>query len=196
MILKKKKLSQNDHTQRDRVFSSLSLLSYFLWGIKEVYKLLCWTWILADFSFLQHYTPSHEHVAPHESWQMKQLGNYPDAEWEYCYWWKVFSPKIDLWCDSSSFEMYTRACIDGAICCLLPCTTLFLWLECLYFGFAAFRHFLFPSFNGGLIPYEIVISGCYHSLKAKVLGNGKEMISISWAEFQLCVMGWLHFVVP
>ena len=107
------------------VLSLLSLLPYFLWGIKEVYKLPCWTWILADFSFLQHYTPSHEHVAPHESWQMKQLGNYPDAEWEYCYWWKVFSPKIDLWCDSSSFEMYTRAWIDGTICCLLPCTMLF-----------------------------------------------------------------------
>lgn len=57
------------------VLSLLSLLPYFLWGIKEVYKLPCWTWILADFSFLQHYTPSHEHVAPHQSWQMKQLGN-------------------------------------------------------------------------------------------------------------------------
>ncbi|WRX33634.1 LOG family - like 10 [Theobroma cacao] len=25
----------------------------------------------------QQYTPSHEHVAPHESWQMEQLGDYP-----------------------------------------------------------------------------------------------------------------------
>ncbi|KAL9313147.1 hypothetical protein ACSQ67_018599 [Phaseolus vulgaris] len=30
---------------------------------------------------MEHYTPSHEHAAPHESWQTKkQLGNYPDAE--------------------------------------------------------------------------------------------------------------------
>ncbi|KOM42150.1 hypothetical protein LR48_Vigan04g234800 [Vigna angularis] len=29
---------------------------------------------------MEHYSPSHEHVAPHESWQMKQLGDYPDAE--------------------------------------------------------------------------------------------------------------------
>lgn len=26
---------------------------------------------------LQQYTPAHEHVAPHESWQMEQLGDYP-----------------------------------------------------------------------------------------------------------------------
>ncbi|KAA8525142.1 hypothetical protein F0562_006994 [Nyssa sinensis] len=26
---------------------------------------------------LEQYTPSHDHVAPHESWQMEQLGNYP-----------------------------------------------------------------------------------------------------------------------
>lgn len=25
---------------------------------------------------LQQYSPSHEHVAPHESWQMEELGNY------------------------------------------------------------------------------------------------------------------------
>nr|KYP70313.1 UPF0717 protein At5g11950 family [Cajanus cajan] len=29
---------------------------------------------------MEHYTPSHEHVASHESWQMKQLGNYPGRE--------------------------------------------------------------------------------------------------------------------
>ncbi|TKY74894.1 Cytokinin riboside 5'-monophosphate phosphoribohydrolase LOG8 [Spatholobus suberectus] len=29
---------------------------------------------------MEHYTPSHEHVAPHENWQMKQLGNYPGRE--------------------------------------------------------------------------------------------------------------------
>ncbi|XP_017982004.1 PREDICTED: cytokinin riboside 5'-monophosphate phosphoribohydrolase LOG8 isoform X3 [Theobroma cacao] len=26
---------------------------------------------------MEQYTPSHEHVAPHESWQMEQLGDYP-----------------------------------------------------------------------------------------------------------------------
>ncbi|KAI4316509.1 hypothetical protein L6164_024489 [Bauhinia variegata] len=29
---------------------------------------------------LEYYTPSHQHVAPHESWQMEQLGNYPRQE--------------------------------------------------------------------------------------------------------------------
>lgn len=29
---------------------------------------------------MEQYNPSHEHVAPHESWQMKQLGNYPGQE--------------------------------------------------------------------------------------------------------------------
>ncbi|MED6219747.1 Cytokinin riboside 5'-monophosphate phosphoribohydrolase log8 [Stylosanthes scabra] len=29
---------------------------------------------------MEQYTPSHEHVAPHESWEMKQLGNYPGQE--------------------------------------------------------------------------------------------------------------------
>ncbi|KAF7817372.1 cytokinin riboside 5'-monophosphate phosphoribohydrolase LOG8 [Senna tora] len=29
---------------------------------------------------LEYYTPSHEHVAPHESWKMEQLGNYPGQE--------------------------------------------------------------------------------------------------------------------
>ncbi|CAJ2675191.1 unnamed protein product [Trifolium pratense] len=29
---------------------------------------------------MESYSPSHEHVAPHESWQMKQLGNYPGQE--------------------------------------------------------------------------------------------------------------------
>lgn len=141
------------------VFSLLSLWSYFLWGIKEVYKLLWWTWILADVSFLQHYTPSHEHVASHESWQMKKLGTYPgreDAEWE-CYWWKVFL-QVDLWCDSSLFEMYTRACIDGAT--LFFMTGVLIYLLCCFCFFPL-------SFNGQIIHYEIVISGCYHILKAK-----------------------------
>ncbi|KAI3698432.1 hypothetical protein L2E82_41974 [Cichorium intybus] len=26
---------------------------------------------------MEEYTPDHDHVAPHESWQMEQLGNYP-----------------------------------------------------------------------------------------------------------------------
>ncbi|GAY37430.1 cytokinin riboside 5'-monophosphate phosphoribohydrolase LOG8 [Citrus sinensis] len=26
---------------------------------------------------MEQYTPAHEHVAPHESWQMEQLGDYP-----------------------------------------------------------------------------------------------------------------------
>ncbi|MFS7943757.1 putative LOG family protein [Helianthus anomalus] len=26
---------------------------------------------------MEQYTPEHDHVAPHESWQMEQLGNYP-----------------------------------------------------------------------------------------------------------------------
>lgn len=139
MILKKKKLSQNDHTQRDRVFSSLALLSYFLWGIKEVYKLLCWTWILADFSFLQHYTPSHEHVAPHQSWQMKQLGNiqmqsetvidgrFFSENW-FMMWffiiWDVYK-SLDRWDHMLFVTVYYVV----------------LWLECLYIGFAAFHHF-------------------------------------------------------
>ncbi|KAJ1430294.1 LOG family [Sesbania bispinosa] len=29
---------------------------------------------------MEHYSPSHEDVAPHESWQMKQLGNYQGQE--------------------------------------------------------------------------------------------------------------------
>ncbi|KAE9609324.1 hypothetical protein Lal_00020088 [Lupinus albus] len=29
---------------------------------------------------MEQYAPTHEHVAPHESWQMKQLGNYPGQE--------------------------------------------------------------------------------------------------------------------
>ncbi|KAK2398821.1 cytokinin riboside 5'-monophosphate phosphoribohydrolase LOG1 [Trifolium repens] len=29
---------------------------------------------------MEGYSPSHEHVAPHESWQMKQLSNYPGQE--------------------------------------------------------------------------------------------------------------------
>ncbi|OIV97691.1 hypothetical protein TanjilG_12448 [Lupinus angustifolius] len=29
---------------------------------------------------MEQYTPMHEHVAPHESWQMKQLGNYQGQE--------------------------------------------------------------------------------------------------------------------
>lgn len=144
MILKKKKLSQNDHTQRDRVFSSLALLSYFLWGIKEVYKLLCWTWILADFSFLQHYTPSHEHVAPHQSWQMKQLGNiqmqsetvidgrFFSENW-FMMWffiiWDVYK-SLDRWDHMLFVTVYYVV----------------LWLECLYIGFAAFHHFLFFIF--------------------------------------------------
>ncbi|CAH1420245.1 cytokinin riboside 5'-monophosphate phosphoribohydrolase LOG8 [Lactuca sativa] len=27
---------------------------------------------------MEEYTPDHDHVAPHESWQMEQLGNYPN----------------------------------------------------------------------------------------------------------------------
>jgi len=51
--------------------------------------------------FLQSYSPSHEHVAPHESWLMKQLGNYPgqeNAEWSFD-WWKVFLEFV-FWYDS------------------------------------------------------------------------------------------------
>ncbi|GMQ03726.1 hypothetical protein CsSME_00049412 [Camellia sinensis var. sinensis] len=29
---------------------------------------------------MEQYTPSHDHVAPHESWQMEQLGNYPNEQ--------------------------------------------------------------------------------------------------------------------
>ncbi|XP_027331534.1 cytokinin riboside 5'-monophosphate phosphoribohydrolase LOG8-like isoform X2 [Abrus precatorius] len=29
---------------------------------------------------MEQYSPSHEHVAPHESWQTKQLGDYPGQE--------------------------------------------------------------------------------------------------------------------
>ncbi|XP_057957829.1 cytokinin riboside 5'-monophosphate phosphoribohydrolase LOG8 [Malania oleifera] len=29
---------------------------------------------------MEQYSPSHEHVAPHESWQMKQLGAYPSKQ--------------------------------------------------------------------------------------------------------------------
>ncbi|XP_052733114.1 cytokinin riboside 5'-monophosphate phosphoribohydrolase LOG8 isoform X3 [Vigna angularis] len=38
------------------------------------------TWAQLGIHKKPHYSPSHEHVAPHESWQMKQLGDYPDAE--------------------------------------------------------------------------------------------------------------------
>lgn len=34
----------------------------------------------AKFTFLQQYSPSHEHVAPHDSWQTRQLGNYAEQE--------------------------------------------------------------------------------------------------------------------
>ncbi|XP_020224682.1 cytokinin riboside 5'-monophosphate phosphoribohydrolase LOG8 isoform X1 [Cajanus cajan] len=29
---------------------------------------------------MEHYSPSHDHVAPHESWQTRQLGNYAGQE--------------------------------------------------------------------------------------------------------------------
>lgn len=29
---------------------------------------------------MEQYTPEHDHIAPHESWQMEQLGNYPNNE--------------------------------------------------------------------------------------------------------------------
>lgn len=29
---------------------------------------------------MEQFTPAHDHVAPHESWQMEQLGNYPSKE--------------------------------------------------------------------------------------------------------------------
>ncbi|XP_024994468.1 cytokinin riboside 5'-monophosphate phosphoribohydrolase LOG8 [Cynara cardunculus var. scolymus] len=29
---------------------------------------------------MEQYTPAHDHVAPHESWQTEQLGNYPSNE--------------------------------------------------------------------------------------------------------------------
>ncbi|KAK0572817.1 hypothetical protein LWI29_037730 [Acer saccharum] len=29
---------------------------------------------------MEQYTPSHEHVAPHESWKMEQLGDYPTQQ--------------------------------------------------------------------------------------------------------------------
>ncbi|XP_057477965.1 cytokinin riboside 5'-monophosphate phosphoribohydrolase LOG8-like isoform X2 [Actinidia eriantha] len=29
---------------------------------------------------MEQYTPSHDHVAPHESWQMEQLGTYPSEQ--------------------------------------------------------------------------------------------------------------------
>ncbi|KAK9273192.1 hypothetical protein L1049_017999 [Liquidambar formosana] len=29
---------------------------------------------------MEQYTPSHDHVAPHESWQMEQLGDYPGQQ--------------------------------------------------------------------------------------------------------------------
>lgn len=31
---------------------------------------------------MEQYTPSHEHVAPHESWHLEQLGHYPGQEVE------------------------------------------------------------------------------------------------------------------
>ncbi|KAL8201277.1 hypothetical protein R6Q57_012616 [Mikania cordata] len=30
------------------------------------------------FTVMEQYTPEHDHVAPHESWQIEQLGNYPN----------------------------------------------------------------------------------------------------------------------
>ncbi|XP_057524779.1 cytokinin riboside 5'-monophosphate phosphoribohydrolase LOG8 [Amaranthus tricolor] len=32
---------------------------------------------------MEKFTPSHEHIAPHESWQMQQLGNYPSQQSEH-----------------------------------------------------------------------------------------------------------------
>lgn len=58
------------------------------------------TWCLK--LLLQQYIPTHKHIAPHESWQMEQLGNYPgqgSESWDFNRWWWIFF--INFWSDSS-----------------------------------------------------------------------------------------------
>jgi len=90
-----------------------------------------------------------------------------------------FSQQIDLWCDSSSYEMCTSACIDGAICCLLPCTMLFYDWSANILALMLFIVFFFSFISWSIDSF------CRDShiwllplIKAKSTWKWKEMISI------------------
>ncbi|KAJ0811746.1 putative LOG family protein [Helianthus annuus] len=62
-----------------------SLLALFDNGVKEGFIkpsaraiVLSATNAIDLLTIMEQYKPEHEHVAPHESWQMEQLGNYPN----------------------------------------------------------------------------------------------------------------------